>query len=223
MSDVMSNITPVEAVARLTASWEDVLSPLETGSDGYRTVTYDALLDMLEYVCREFTSARSQSAGGDVSTRSLLNLEALGLQNRIEGSVRSWIEHLSKRRPPKGLKAAVVELAGVLNAHHAAGTIPVNEFERVSAFFPRWAEQIWLLYDPPTMREVQQKCPRCLVEWLPGVDGSQRAVWITYRDSLANATAHCRACGATWDSLPAMREIGIRVEEQPAYTSDSAA
>lgn len=214
MSDVMSNLSPVEAVARLTARWEDVLSPAETGSDGYRTVVYDALLDMLADACRTSVSESGAGAGGDVSARSLLNLEALGLQNRIEGSVKSWIENLSKRRPPKELKAAVVQLAGLLQAGHASKSIPVNEFERVSAFFPRWAEQIWLLYDPPTMREVQQPCPRCLVEWLPGVDGSQRAVWITYRGSLVNATARCRACGVTWDSLPAMREIGITIDRK---------
>lgn len=203
------------AVERLTQPWADVLSPDETGRDTYTTIDYPPLLTMLEDACRSSVGERSHGSTADASARSLINLEAHMLRNRIDGSVKTWINHLSKGRAEKGLTAAVVQLAGLLNAHHAAGTMPEGEYLRVSAFFARWCDQIWDLYDPPTLREVQQKCPRCQVEWMPGVeDGpSRRAVWVSYRGSLADAKAECRACGMVWGSLPAMRELGFELDQ----------
>lgn len=202
----------LHAVEKLTRPWSDVLSPWETDGNGYVTVDYQPLLTMLDDACRANTGNRGGS-GADPAERSLLDLQAFTLREHIDGTVRAWISHLSKGRAEKELIPAVGQLAGLLQAHHAARSITDSDYERLTAFFDRWCGRIWEIVDPPNMRKVQKPCPRCSVEWMPVDDTYKRAVWIEYRDKLADATAACRSCGAAWTSLVAMREIGIDVSD----------
>lgn len=202
----------LHAVEKLTRPWSDVLSPRETDSNGYVTVDYAPLLTMLDDACRSNTGNRGGN-GADPSQRSLIDVRAFDLREHIDGTVRSWVLQLSRGRVQGDLKTAVIQLAGLVRAHHASQTITDTDFARVTGLFPLWVEQVWGIVDPPNRREVQSRCPKCLVEWMPVDEGSQRAVWIEYRESLADAAASCRACGASWVGLVALREIGIDASE----------
>lgn len=189
------------AVEKLTRPWSDVLSPDETGLSKYIPVDYPPLLDMLDEACRNFTSTRSQHAGGETSTRSLLNLEAHALRERIDGTVRTWIGQLSRQRPERELKAAVVQLAGVLQAHQAAKTMTDIEWSRITAFFPRWCEQVWAIFDPPVVKELKGPCPNpdCEQSTVTDRDGTVGTALVAfYVRNTGQVRAKCRACSWEW-------------------------
>ena len=159
------------SIEKLTTGWTDVLSPAETGSGKYTPIDYPPLLDMLDDACRGNIGERS-SGGSDPATRSLLNAEAHSLREHIDGTVRAWIVELGKRKPERDLKTAVGQLAGILQAHHAAGTIPDSEHARILGFFPRWCERIWRLYDPPKEVPLDGKCPNADCEQTHALDAA---------------------------------------------------
>lgn len=188
------------AIEKLTQPWTDVLSPKETGLPGYTPIDYPPLLDMLDEACRSNIGERG-GGGSDPATRSLLNAEAHGLREHIDGTVRAWIGDLSRQRPERDLKAAVMQLAGILHAHHAAGTIPDSEHSRILGFFPRWCDRIWRLYDPPKEVPLTGACPNgdCEQTHYLNADGEQAAALIAYYHR-GSGTVHakCRACGWAW-------------------------
>jgi len=194
-------ISPETAVERLTRPWSDVLSPDETGLDKYLPVDYPPLLDMLNDACRNSVGESGGGAGGDPATRSLLNLEAHQLREKIDGSVRAWVSRLGKGKCEPELSAAVVQLAGMLQAHHAAKSIPETEYARIRSFFGRWCEQVWKIYEPPTVKELVGQCPNpdCNASKYKDAAGDVGAALIAFyvRDSSA-VTAKCRACSWEW-------------------------
>lgn len=198
------------AVEKLTRPWSDVLSPAETGLHKYIPVDYPPMLDMLDEACRNFTSTRSQHAGGLASTQSLLNLEAHAVRERIDGTVRAWYSRLSKERCPRELKNAVAALAGVLQAHQAARTITDSEFARIADFFPRWCAQIWKLYDPPVVKELQGECPNpdCGRAKFDDGDSVGAALVAFYVRNTGSVRAKCRGCAWEWSSAAELRLLG---------------
>ncbi len=208
------NITPETAVERLTRPWHDVLSPEETGLERYIPVDYPPLLDMLDEACRTSVSEAGAGAGGEASTRSLINLEAHMLRNRIDGSVKTWISHLAKGRAERDTKAAVVQLAGLLQAHRASGTITDAEHARIGGFFVRWCEQIWKLYDPPVTKELRGTCPNpdCEAEVWADRDGAVGSSLVAfYVRNTGDVRAKCRACGWEWSTPAELRLLGSQL------------
>ncbi len=201
----------LHAVEKLTRPWSDVLSPDETGLDRYLPVDYPPLLDMLDEACRTSVSEAGAGAGGAASTRSLLNLEAHMLRNNIEGAVKTWIVYLSKGRPDRDLKTAVAQLAGILQAHKAAGTITDADYVRVSGFFPRWCAQVWTLWDPPVQKELRGACPNpdCEQTTVTARDGSVSSALVAgYVRNTGQVKAQCSACGWEWVTVAELRLLG---------------
>ena len=129
-------------------------------------------------------------------------MEAHMLREHIDGQVRSFIRDLSKGRVDRDLKAAVVQLAGILNAHHAAKTIPDVQHNRVSACFPKWCEQIWRIFEPAVVKELIGQCPNPDCEQSAHVDelGMKGSALIAfYVRGTESVRAKCRACGWLWD------------------------
>lgn len=189
------------AITRLTEPWSDVLSPQETGRDRYITLDYKPMLDMLDDACRSGIGGQPSSGRTDPAGRSLLDLQAFELREHIDGTVRAWIGKLGREKPAAELKDAVRQLSGILHAHHAAGTIPDSEHDRIRAFFPRWCEKISRIYDPPVEKELDGACPNAECEQTHWVnrDGDQAAALIAfYHRGSGLVQAKCRACGWTW-------------------------
>lgn len=200
----------LHAVEKLTRPWSDVLSPRETDGNGYVTVDYQPLLTMLDHACRANTGNRGGS-GADPAERSLLDLQAFTLREHIDGTVRAWVSHLSKGRAEKDLKAAVVQLAKLLQAHHAAHTITASEFDRITAFFPRWCAQIWALLDPPVVKQLDGACPNpdCEQTTFTDVDGSQSSALVAfYARNTGRVQARCKSCGWEWNTDTELALLG---------------
>lgn len=199
------------AIEKLTRPWTDVLSPRESGTDRYISVDYAPLLDMLDEACRSSYGAGASGASSDPSARNLLNLEAHGLREHIDGTVRAWIGELSKSRPERELKDAVTQLAGILKAHHAAHTITDAEHDRISGFFPRWCERIWSLFDPPTVKDLKGACPNCSETEYVAQDGSKSTALIAYYWRGIRPEAKCNGCGEHWTGEKQLLELGYHI------------
>lgn len=199
------------AVEKLTRPWSDVLSPDMTGGNGYMHVNYPPLLDMLDEACRANNGERSHGSGNDPASRSLLDLQAFMLREQIDGTVRAWISHLSKSRAEKELKPAVVQLANLLTAHHAARTVTDSDYTRLTGFFPRWCEQVWVLFDPPIVRELLGACPNpdCEQTKVADVEGVQSSALVAfYARNTGRVQARCRACSWEWNTDTELALLG---------------
>lgn len=199
------------ALEKLTRPWSDVLSPKESGTDRYIPVEYPPLLDMLDEACRSSYGAGASGASSDPASRNLINLEAHGLREHIDGTVRAWVRELSKQRPESELKDTLGQLAGILNAHHAAHTITDTEHERISAFFPRWCERIWSLFDPPTVKDLIGACPNCSETKYTALDGSKASALIAYFWKGIRPEAKCQSCGFHWSGERELLELGYHI------------
>lgn len=201
----------LHAVEKLTRPWSDVLSPDETGLDRYLPVDYPPLLDMLDEACRANTGERSHGSASDPASRSLLDLEAHALRERIDSTVRAHVGQLSKSRAERDLKAAVAQLAGILQAHKAAGTITDSDYARVVALFPRWCAQVWTLWDPPVRKELRGACPNpdCEQTTVTARDGSVSSALVAgYVRNTGQVKARCSACGWEWVTVAELRLLG---------------
>jgi len=199
------------SIRKLVAPWSDVLSPKETGTGRYQPVDYPPLLDMLDEACRSNIGGVPTAGRSDPSARNLLNLEAHMLREHIDGTVRAWLRELSKARAEVELKSAVTQLAGVLNAHHAAGTMPDSEWERISRFFPRWCDRIWQLFDPPVVKELAGACPSCTETTFTSLDGSKTTALIAYYWKGIRPEAKCQRCGEHWEGERSLLELGYHL------------
>ncbi len=201
MSDLLDTIDVDNAIAKLTRPWTDVLSPRETNLNTYTPIDHAPLLDMLDAICRSSYGAGVAGASSDPASRNLLNLEAHALREHIDGTVRAWLGELSKHRAESELKAAIVQLGGILNAHHAAATITDREYQRITGFFPRWCERIWRLFDPPTIKELEGSCPNLdceMTRWADGAGATGTALIAFYVKGTMDVRASCRSCGWGW-------------------------
>jgi hypothetical protein len=166
---------------------------------------------MLDEACRANTGERSHGSASDPASRSLLDLEAHALREHIDGTVRAWVGQLSKGRAERDLKAAVVQLAGILQAHKAAGTITDADYGRVSGLFPRWCAQVWTLWDPPVRKELRGACPNpdCEQATVTARDGSVSSALVAgYVRNTGQVKAKCSACGWEWVTVAELRLLG---------------
>ena len=206
------------AIEKLVTGWTDVLSPAETNTGKYMPVEYPPLLDMLDEACRANIGGSPTPGRTDPSSRSLIDLEAHGLREHIDGTVRTWVSELGRQPAKRPLKDAVRQLAGILNAHHAAGTITDLEHERILAFFPRWCDRIWRLYDPPVVKELSGACSNCNESTYDALDGSRMTALIAYYWKGIRPEAKCQRCGERWvgerELLNLGYHIGATVDEE---------
>lgn len=188
-----------EALDKLVRPWSDVLSPKETGRNSYTPIDYPPMLDMLKSAVSNSvgTSGRASSSG---STMSILNLQALQLQEHVDGTVRAWWGDLSKRPCPKDLKTALTELAGMLVAAHASNQIRTDLYTHIMQMFPRWVAKIWEIYDPYNPVELNGSCPNpdCGAETFTDDEGSVSPALTAYYRKGAKPFARCQCCGWEW-------------------------
>lgn len=199
------------ALARLTRPWTEVLSPRETGLGKYVPVDFPPLLEMLADACQSNIGGVPSSGRTDPASRNLLNLEALSIREHIDGTVRAWIGELSKQRPAPELLDALVQFAGILQAHHAAHSITDREYERLSSFLPRWCNRIWALYDPPIVKELIGACPACEATVHEAIDGSKSTAMIAYYWRGIRPEAKCQRCGEHWTGTRALLDLGFHL------------
>lgn len=199
------------AVGRLVRPWSDVLSPKESGTGRYIPIDYPPLLDMLDEACRSNIGGVPAAGRSDPATRNLIDLDAHALRETIDATVRAWISTLSKSRPLPRLKDAVVQVAGILHAHHAAGTMPDSDYDRMCRHFPRWCDRIWSLFDPPIVKDLIGVCPNCAESVFAAPDGVKSSALVAYYWKGIRPEAKCRRCGEQWTGERQLLELGYHL------------
>lgn len=190
----------------LTRPWSDVLSPRESGTGNYRPIDYPPLLDML----REAIGAslgRTRSGASPAAERSVLNLAALDLWEEIDSTTRAWCLELSKSRAPVELKDALRALVGHLQAAHASHQIEQTRFERLARKITGWRQKIWVLFDPPVVKELIGPCPACEETAFYTPDGKTTALIAYYWKNL-HPRARCQRCGEAWEGESQLISLG---------------
>lgn len=199
-----------EAVDALTRRWTDVVTVTDNGDSRYVPVEHAPLLDMLHDMIRSNIGERS-SGGGASNERNLLDLGAFTLYESIDGQSRAWWRELSKSRPSEDLKDLVRELAGLLTAMRASGQVDDVTFVRISQQFPSWREQIWNLFDPPTVKELIGACPHCEERWVYAPDGGKSSALIVYYVRSEQPEAKCQRCGEVWVGAKQLLTLGFHL------------
>jgi hypothetical protein len=198
-----------EAVHRLTEVWEDVLSPKETGLDSYRTIEYEPLLDMLREAIGSSTG-RTSAGRSDANARNVLNVKAFDLWQRIDGATRAWIGELSRSKPFTELKAAVVQLDGIVNSLNASHQIDPFTYARITAMFESWKDDIWDQFFTQRQMEIMTPCPYCGETFTYAQDGA-RSYAVTAEFAAGVAIATCARCKHEWNGREELLELGYSV------------
>lgn len=198
------------AVEKLTRPWSEVLGPRESGTGTYRPIDHPALLTML---AQAKSSSLGKTAAGRSpdAERSLLNLEAFGLWEHIDGSVRAWLRELTTARPEPDLRDALLQLAGLLKALHASHQIQVTRLTHITAQFSRWCTRIWDLFDPPTVKSLIGACPACGATRYEAADGSMESALIAFYWKGLTPQAKCQGCGECWSGERSLLELGYHI------------
>jgi hypothetical protein len=199
-----------EAVDALTRRWTDIVTVIESGDRRYIPVDHAPLLDMLHDLIRSNIGERS-SGGTAANERNLIDLNAFTLWETIDGAARASWRDLSKSRPSEDLKDLVRELAGLLTAQRASGQVNDVTFVRMTAQFPKWREQIWNLFDPPTVKELIGACPHCEERFVYAPDGSRGSALIVYYVRSEQPEAKCQRCGEVWVGAKQLLTLGFHL------------
>lgn len=195
------------AVKVLAAPWSDVLGPKESGNGKYRAIDYPPLLDMLREAVGS-SLGKTQSGKSADAERNILNLRAFSLWEHIDGTVRAWLKQLTTAPAKPELKDALMQLDGLLTALHASSQIKEVEYLRIRGQFPRWREQIWEMFDPPTVKDLIGECPNCNETAYYALDGAKSSALIVYYWKGLTPEAKCQRCGEHWSGEGQLLVLG---------------
>ncbi len=155
----------------------------------------------------ELRLARYPSLGksvGGAGEGMMLNVQALGLYEHIDGAVRAWLAHY-RHISTGDLVELTAQLHQVLRTEHAGGRL--EDPDRMFAMFSTWVHQIEDNFDPPHEYELTASCPECGEGHVKDEDGKQkRAVRVPVKAGRA-VIAECHACGRMWATRDELTEL----------------
>lgn len=198
------------AVNKLTRPWSDVLSPKESGTGRYQPVDHQPLLTMLEEAVRA-SLGRTAAGRSPASERSLIDMKAFTLLERIQDGSGAWLVEWGVR-PPKDVRDRVVQLADTLTTLHRTQRIEQTLFERVSGMFDRWVREIWELLDPPKVKDLIGSCPNCGEEKYTLPDGGRVPALVAYWWKGLRPEAKCQCCGERWEDEKGLIALGYHLK-----------
>jgi len=210
MTTELSDLEMQSNVHALTRQWSDVLSPKESSTGTYMPIDYPPLLDMLKEAIGSSTG-KTQSGKSPDAERSLLNLQAFSLYEHIDGTTRAWLRDLSKMPAQADLKAAVNQLAGLLQALHASSQIKEQQYSHIVAQFGRWRSQIWEMFDPPSVKDLLGSCPNCGETAYVNLEGGKTPTLIAFYSKGLEPFAKCQRCGERWSGVAELLDLGVHL------------
>jgi len=185
----------------------------ETGVGPVRTI-HPPLLTQLENAISSSTGGRAN--GGNPSTRSVLNSDALYRFMLITTTIRSWCLTIQVR-PGKDAGAN-------LRAWYVARLArPAQHDEFYVREMHRWAAEIRAQLDPLGRFEITDPCVECGSPTYVDAEGvtRNRPVLVTYMvgDVEATTKAECRSCGYEWAGEFGMRVLKDKVAPEEKETA----
>lgn len=202
--------THTATVESLTSTWTRVLSPSETGLPGYTPIEYDPLLDMLRAAIHSSTGGTS-AGRSDAAARSLINIAAFDLWDRIDSTTRAWISDLATDRPAKELKEAVQQLARIAENEWKGNRMTDALHARIFNLFESWKNDIWAIFDPPVTKEIQAECPNCAERHFFDQEGTRTSAVVAFYWKGATPQAQCRRCAKSWVGERDLLELGFSI------------
>jgi hypothetical protein len=193
------------AVDKLTKPWSDVL----TVDGEYKSVDYEPMLDMLKGAISSSTG-RTESGRSETNARSVINLGAFTLWERVDGQVRAWLGELHTTAP-RDLKEAVVALHVHIRNLWASHQILETEYVRFADMTQKWADDIWAIFDPPTQKEIVGACPECGEEHHFGPEGEKSAAIRAFYWRNVEPAAECQRCQREWKGRTELVQLAYRI------------
>ena len=191
--------TMLETVAPLIAPWTDVV----------QAVDHEPLLTMLRTAIRS-SSGRTASGRSDDAARNIINLQAFELWESITRDVLMFTRRHTRDNPNPMLGAAVRNLAEKVDALWANHQITETDRGHLIRKAEVWKGRIWLLFDPPTEKELGA-CPECEQAKAFNADGDMQTALIAYYRPGGEPAARCRSCGFTWQGSAQLVILGKRI------------
>lgn len=203
----MENRT-LEAVDKLTHTWSRTFGPAELGDNQYRTVSYEPLLDTLRAALHSSPGKSAAGASSDAS-RNPFNLRAFDMWEHIDGLIRAWGRELEV--------AGDTDVKTVLRRVYVkVAALGLDDMRpaRFARMVTGWVAQIQDMFDPPTTKELIGDCPQtgCGQRYVKDEHGDLAAALIAYYRQDEEPEAKCRACGAVWSGVMALRTLGFGIK-----------
>lgn len=197
----------LEAVDKLTKTWEHLFGPRELGPNNYKRVEYPPMLDSLKEAIH-FSSGKNGGGGTD-NRANPFDLRAFEMWENIDGIVRAWGKDLGTVYDAD-LKVVLRRVYVRVNALPADDT----RHARLLYMVKGWVESITEMFDPPTVKELVGDCPMsgCGQRYVKNESGDITSALIAYYRTDSEPEAKCRSCGATWVGVMALRTLGFGIK-----------
>jgi hypothetical protein len=194
------------AVERLTQNWTDVVAPSEAGGE-YKHVNHGPLLDLLRQAVAS-SLGRTTSGPGGGNERSPIDLKSFTLMETIDGIVRAWGREFGLDYK-SDLKSLLVTVHGKLEILWAHDRIAKSVYVGLTDGFVRWADDIWLMFDPPIRKEIVAACPNpmCGERYYLTRDGDRQAALVAEVRQGFQPRVECQRCHANWEGKESMLQL----------------
>lgn len=192
----------------------------------YKPVDHEPLLVMLRNAVRASTG-RTASGRTDPASRSVIDLAAFELWERIEQSVLMDTRRYLRDRPNPMLGYALTNLAQGVDALWNAGQITETDYTRLISKAEGWKRAVWEILIPQVEKELGV-CPKCDVGKIVNDDGLMQTALVAFYRHGYQPVARCRHCGEIWQGeaqlvilgrmigaeldMEALAEMGVRVD-----------
>lgn len=199
--------TTLENIDKLTQKWSHLFGPKELGPNTYQRVEYEPLLDQLRNAIH-FSNGKNGGGGTD-NRANPFDLRAFEMWENVDGIIRAW---------GKDLGAAYnVELKVMLRrVYILTNSLPADDTRhaRLDYLVRGWVKSITEMFDPPTVKELVGDCPMsgCGQRYVKDEHGDLTAALIAYYRTDEQPEAKCRACGAVWVGVMALRTLGFGIK-----------
>ena len=214
----------LEDIDRLTQGYEITVE--QNFDDGSKTakVIHASLIAQLRAA---ISSSMAHTANKvSASERNILDADAMDKLEQIENMARKLYQSVTAAEPfPTPEQNLRQWYLGFSNLHRA-GKVSRETLQARASKIRSVVSMIDDKLNPPTSIEITSPCPRCGKLWVQTDELSwSRAITVQSRvavyGSLDNATASCKACGASWIHGQGMRQLRWEIDEAETRREDS--
>lgn len=204
----MTVTSMTDAIHDLVHPFTDVIRT-DDRKKPYKPVDHEPLLVMLRRAVRSSTG-RTASGRTDPSARSIIDITAFELWERIEQSVLMDTRRYLRDRPNPMLGTALIALAAGVDALWNQGQITEEDHQRLIRRAEGWKRGVWEILIPLVEKELGV-CPECEIGKIINDDGIMQTALVAYYRHGYEPVAKCRHCGYTWQGEGQLVILGRRI------------
>jgi len=214
----------LDDVNKLTQGFEVTVEQVWDDHSQTVKIRHDSLLSQL----RDAVSSSMAHSANKVSAseRNILDADAIDKLEQVGNIARKLYLGVTAAKPfPTPEQNLRQWYLGFSNLHRS-GKVSHEALQDKAGRISALARMIDDKLNPPTSVEITSPCPRCEKTWVQSDETSwSRAIVVQSRvavyGSLDNATATCRACGASWIHGQGMRQLRWEIDEMETRREES--